>query len=107
MKTILEVSSIGAAFTYKPNYMGRAIYKTLDRGQYAIKAKNVVLENRVTKEKVKLGDTTPISSKELFEFNMLVPREQLEATLPGMIGNFFNRIGWNKKTEWIVKFKEY
>lgn len=106
MKTVLEVSNIGSAFTYKPDYMGLAVYKTLDKGQYGIKAKNVTLENRRTREQVKLGDTTPISSKELFEYRMVVPRERLENTLPGMIGTFFNTIGWDRKNEWIVKFKE-
>lgn len=106
MKTILEVSSISSAFTYMPDYMAKAMFKTLDKGLYAINAKNVVLENRKTLEKVKLRNTTPISSKELFEYKMLVPRERLENTLPGIISEYFSEIGWEHKKEWIVKFDE-
>jgi len=105
MKNIIEVSDIGSAFTYKPNNTGLAVYKTLDKGQYAIAAKNVTLENRFTKEKVSLGSTTPLSSKELFEYKMNVPRDQLLKTLPGMIGSFLTEInGFKKKHEWIVKY---
>lgn len=107
MKNILEVSEIGSAFSYKPNGMALAVYKTLDRGLYSIKAKNAVLINRFTQEKIKLGDSVPVSSKELFEYKMLLPKERLEMTLPGMIGKYFNTVGWAKKNEWVVKFKEY
>ena len=104
MKNIIEVSEIGSAFTYKPNFTGLAVYKTLDKGQYAIAAKNVTLENRFTKEKVSLGKTTPLSSKQLFEYKMLVPRDELLKTLPGMIGDFLTVVGFSKKHEWIIKY---
>jgi len=105
MKKVMSATDVGSTFTYKKNYMGRAVYSTLDKGQYAINAKNVILKNRVTGEEVKLGKTTPLSSKELFEFQMLILREKLEKTLPGMIGNFFmNR--HVEKSNWIITYKE-
>ena len=105
MKKVMMASNIGSTFTYKENNMGQAVYSTLDKGQYAINAKSITLKNRVTGEVVKLGKSTPLFSKELFEFQMLIPREKLEKTLPGIIGNFFmNRHA--EKPDWIITYKE-
>lgn len=105
MKKVMLAVDVGSTFTYKENNMGKAVYKTLDRGQYAINAKQVKMINRVTGEEVKLGPTTPVSSKELFEYNMLFPRERLEKTLPGMVGLFFLR-DHSQKGDWIVNYIE-
>lgn len=103
MKTVMLATEVGSTFTYKENYMGRAVYSTLDKGQYAINAK-VKLTNRQTGEVVKLGSTTPIKAKELFEYQMLMPRERLEQTLPGMVGSFFNK-RHNEKNQWVISLK--
>ena len=39
MKTVMLATEVGSTFTYKENYMGKAVYSTLDKGQYAIDAK--------------------------------------------------------------------
>jgi hypothetical protein len=105
MKKVMEAREVGSTFTYKENNMGKAVYKTLDRGQYAIDAKQVKMINRVTGEEVKLGPTTPVKAKELFEYNMLFPRERLEKTLPGLVGTFFLQ-DHSEKNNWVVNYIE-
>lgn len=107
MKVTMKASEVGSTLTHEPGGRGRAIWKTLDKGQYAIEAKNVVMENAKTGETFGLGDSTPLSSKELFEYQMEMPKARLEATLPGMVGNFFAARGtWSDKAEWTVKYTE-
>lgn len=103
MKTVMLATEVGSTFTYKENYMGKAVYSTLDKGQYAIDAK-VKLTNRQTGEVVKLGVTTPIKAKELFEYQMVMPQERLDKTLPGMIGTFFNN-RHSEKNQWVISLK--
>lgn len=105
MKVVMQASEVGSTFTHMPGHRGKAVYKTLDKGQYAIAAKNVVMENTRTGEVIQLGDTNPLSSKDLFEHQMLMPKDHLMKTFPGMIGEFFaNRGTWDDKKEWNVKF---
>lgn len=107
MKVTMKASEIGSTLTHEPGGRGRAIWKTLDKGQYAIAAKNIVMENAKTGETFTLGDSTPVSSKELFEYQMEMPKARLEETLPGIVGNFFARRGtWSDKKEWTVKYSE-
>lgn len=106
MKQVIEYSDIGSTYTYKKNYLGQAVWSTLDKGQYAIDASSVVLKNRLTNETVKLEPTEPISAKTLFDYNMLLPREALEKTLPGMVGKYFMTVGMpENKNEWVVEIK--
>ena len=105
MKVVMQASQIGSTFTHMPGHRGKAVYKTLDKGQYAIAAKKVTMENTRTGASVELGDTTPVSSKNLFEHQMLMPKDTLMKTLPGMVGEFFASRGtWDDKAEWNVKF---
>jgi|DEB0MinimDraft_6_1074348.scaffolds.fasta_scaffold87130_2 hypothetical protein len=103
---IMQANEIGSTYTFQPGGKGKAVYKTLDNGQYAIAAKNIVMENAKTGDVVELGDATPISSKELFEYNMMLPANRLNKTLPGIVGDFFgNRGTFSDKDQWTVKFK--
>lgn len=107
MKVTMKASDVGSTLTHEPGGRGRAIWKTLDRGQYAIAARNIVMENAKTGETFALGDSTPVSSKELFEYQMQMPKARLEGTLPGIVGNFFAERGtWSDKGEWTVKYTE-
>lgn len=107
MKVVMKASEIGSTFTHLPGHQAKAVFKTLDKGQYAIKAKNVVMENAKTGEVVELGDAVPVSSKELFQYGMEMPKHKLAATFPGMVGEFFAEIGtWKDKDLWLVKYKE-
>ena len=102
----IQANLIGSTYTYQPGGKGKAVYKTLDKGQYAIAAKNIVMENAKTGESVELGDATPLSSKDLFEYHMTLPVNRLDATLPGMVGDFFHsRGGFSDKDQWTVKYK--
>ena len=104
--TIMQAKEIGSAFTFQPGGQGKAVFKTIDNGQYAIAAKNIVLENAKTGDIVEVGDATPISSKTLFEYNMVLPVDRLNKTLPGIISTFFGKRGtFADKNQWIVKFK--
>lgn len=106
MKKMIPVKDIGSTYTYEKNGVGKAIYKTLDKGQYAISAKHIVLENLKTGEVVKLNDATGIKSQDLFKYDMLIPLAKLDATLPGRIGEYFRDIGFDRKAEWVVTYKE-
>ena len=106
MKLTIQAESIGSTYTYLPGGKAQAVYKTLDNGQYSVKAKNMVMENAKTGERISIGDTTPVSSKELFEYNMVMPRARLDETLPGKIGTFFRERGtFSDKDQWIVKYE--
>jgi hypothetical protein len=88
-----------------PGNRGKAVYKTLDKGQYAISAKNVMMENTRTGETITLGETDPVYAKDLIEYQMLMPKDRLMKTLPGIVGEFFASRGtWDDKKEWNVKF---
>ena len=103
---IMQASEIGSTYTYQPGGKAKAVYKTLDSGQYAIKAKSVIMENAKTGDTVEIGDATPVSSKELFEYNMTMPANRLDQTLPGIVGQFFHDRGTvSDKDQWTVKFK--
>ena len=107
MKTVMKASDVGSTLTHKPGQRGRAAYKTLDKGQYAIETKSVMMENTRTGEVIDIGPTTPVYAKELVEYNMLMPKERLNKTLPGVVGEFFAERGtWSDKEEWNVKFKK-
>lgn len=102
----IQANLIGSTYTYKAGGKGKAVYKTLDNGQYAIPAKNVVMENAKTGESIEIGNATPLSSKDLFEYNMTLPVNRLDATLPGMVGQFFHGRGtFSDKDQWTVKYK--
>ena len=104
---IMKTSDIGSTLTHKPAGRAMAVYKTLDRGQYAIEAKNIVMENTKTGEEWELGSSTPLYSKELMEYQMLMPKFRLEETLPGIVAKFFQNIKtWSDKDEWNVKFTQ-
>ena len=103
---IMQASEIGSTYTFQPGGKGKAVYKTLDNGQYAIPAKSIVMENAKTGDTADIGDATPISSKDLFEYNMTMPVNRLDQTLPGMVGQFFHSRGtFSDKDQWTVKFK--
>jgi hypothetical protein len=107
MKRAISAADVGSTLTHEKGFKATAVYKTLDRGQYAIAAKNIVMENAKTGETFELGDAEPVSSKELFEYQMTMPRDRLNATFPGVVGSFFaSRGSWADKDQWIVKFKE-
>lgn len=107
MKVTMKAEDVGSTLTHEPGGRGRAIWKTLDKGQYAIAAKNIIMENAKTGETFELGDSTPVSSKELFEYQMQMPKARLESTFPGVVGNFFAGRGtWSDKGEWTVKYTE-
>ena len=104
---IMKASDIGSTLTHKPAGRAMAVYKTLDRGQYAIEAKNIVMENTKTGEEWELGSSTPLYSKELMEYQMLMPKFRLEETLPGIVAKFFEGSKtWADKDEWNVKFTQ-
>ena len=105
MKSTIQASAIGSTYTYLAGGKAQAVYKTLDNGQYAIKAKNMVMENAKTGERIPIGDTTPVSSKELFEYQMVMSQSRLNETLPGKIGTFFTERGtFSDKDQWILKY---
>ena len=105
VKVIMKASDVGSTLTHKPNHRAKAVYKTLDKGQYAIEAKNIVMENAKTGEEWEIGNATPVFAKELIEYEMLMPKHRLEKTLPGVVGKFFaDRKTWADKDEWNVKF---
>ena len=105
MKIVMKASEIGSTLTHMPGNRGKAVFKTLDKGQYAIASKNVTMENAKTGEIVNLGNSEPVFAKELVEYNMLMPKDKLIKTLPGMVGKFFESRGtWSDKEEWNVKF---
>lgn len=102
----IPANEIGSTYTFQPGGKGKAVYKTLDNGQYAIAAKNVVMENAKTGERVEIGDAVPISSKSLFEYKMVMSVSDLDKTLPGMVGQFFHARGtFSDKDRWTVKYK--
>lgn len=104
--TTIPANQIGSTYTFQPGGKGKAVYKTLDNGQYAVAAKSVVMENAKTGETIALGDTSPVSSKELFEYNMTMSITRLDQTLPGMVGQFFSDRGtFSDKDQWTVKYK--
>jgi hypothetical protein len=104
---IIEAEDIGSTYKHMPGGKGKAIFKTLDRGQYAIDGKNVTMVNAKTDERVVLGDIRPLSSKKMFEHNMILSGSRLDQTLPGMIGVFFRKRGsWNDVKEWTVEFEK-
>lgn len=104
---VIEAEDIGSTYKHLPGGKGRAIFKTLDRGQYAIAGKNVTMVNAKTDERIVLGDIKPLSSKKLFEHNMILPGSRLDQTLPGMIGVFFRARGtWDDAKEWTVQFEK-
>ena len=105
MKVVLKASDIGSTLTHKPNNRAKAVFKTLDKGQYAIEAKNIMMENTKTGEVWELGSSTPLYSKELMEYQMLMPKDRLSETLPGVVGEFFASRGtWADKDDWNVKY---
>lgn len=107
MKTVIQASEIHSTLTHMPGNRGRAIFKTLDSGQYAVSAKSIVMENTKTGEKINLGESKPVSSKELFEYQMLLPKERLMNTFPGIVGEFFAQRGtWGDKKDWNVIITE-
>lgn len=107
MKKIMHASEIGSTLTYQEGYKGKAVYKTLDRGHYAIEANNIIMENAKTGEKFKLGNCKPISSKKLFASNMTLPQSELLQTFPGLIQKFFTERGsWSDKTEWMINYSD-
>jgi hypothetical protein len=105
MKTVIKASDVGSTLTHKPNNRAKAVFKTLDQGQYAIEAKNILMENVKTGEVWELGSSTPVYSKELIEYQMLMPKDRLLETFPGIVGKFFESRGtWSDKDEWNVKY---
>jgi hypothetical protein len=105
MKYIMQASEVGSTLTHEKGFKGKAVFKTIDRGQYAIKAKNIIMENAKTGEKIELGGCTPVSAKELFAANMVLPRTRLQETFPGVVDEFFAGRGtWSDKDEWIVNY---
>ena len=107
MKVVMKASDIGSTLTHKPAGRGLAVFKTLDQGQYAIQAKNIKMENAKSGEVWELGSSTPVYAKELVEYKMLMPKDRLMETLPGMVGEFFASRGtWADKDEWNVLYTQ-
>lgn len=104
---IIEAEDIGSTYKHLPGGKGKAIFKTLDRGQYYIPGDKVTMVNAKTDERVVLGSVKPLSSKKLFEHNMILSSSRLDKTLPGMIGVFFRQRGsWSDAKEWTVEIEK-
>lgn len=107
MRKVMKASDVGSALTHRPGHMGRAVFSTLEKGQYAINAKNIVMENARTGETVNIGDCNNVRATELFASNMELPKRRLANTFAGTVGNFFGQRGtWRDKDEWIVNYTE-
>lgn len=105
MQKIIHATEVGSTLTYQKGSKGLAVYKTLDRGQYAIEANDIIMENAKTGEKVELGNCTPISSRKLFAANMILPQNELLQTFPGLIQKFFTNRGLSgDKDAWMVNY---
>jgi hypothetical protein len=105
MQKIMHATEVGSSLTYEKGHKGKAVYKTLDRGQYAIEANDIIMENAKTGEKIELGNCKPISSKKLFAANMTLPESELHQTFPGMVNKFFTKRGsWGDKSVWMVNY---
>jgi hypothetical protein len=107
MKKVMKASDVGSALKHLPGHMGRAVFSTLEKGQYAINAKSIVMENARTGETFNVGSCSNVKAKELFASNMELPKRRLESTFAGVVGEFFASRGtWKDKGEWIVKYTE-
>lgn len=107
MKNVIQATNVGSTYRHEPGYKGRAVFSTLERGQYAIRAKEIVMENAKTNEVVSLGSSSPVTAKELFQYGMVMPKSRLDSTFAGKVGSFFSSRGsWKDKNEWIVKYVE-
>jgi ribosomal protein S17 len=105
MQKIMHATEVGSSLTYEKGHKGKAVYKTLDRGQYAIEANDIIMENAKTGKKIELGNCKPISSKKLFAANMTLPQTELLQTFPGLIQKFFTNRGLSgDKDAWMVNY---
>jgi len=104
MKKTIEAQEVPSVYTYKEGNMGKIVFKTLDKGMYAIESKNIQLVNKVDNSIISLGSCKPVSSKEIYEFNCLLPKTRLDNTFVGKVyQTFMNNKNLNK-SQYIVRY---